>query len=269
MSIAFWREEWRKTFFKNYLLQVVSSVLLLIFTLQKETSAAFEGSQSLLYTLLMFTSFRVSHCLVTSVFKCVAVNSLGIPHKVRHAAINWHEQHISHNSKEERLTYMQNFFFIIFSCLLLVPTEEIIVLLWLTTPLPSLLCSPRCFSSTWWYVTSHVPLGLKVHLSASRFGYSITPRWLISDTLAINSHQSCCICLGFSENDFVGWKRLYQIHSLQDFILQLNSVIYYPCWARISLFLVSSPQTTGTFISGNNSSSSYIHIFTLLNTFQE
>lgn len=99
-------------FFRNYLLQVTSSVLLLIFTLQKETTSAFEGLQFILYPFLIFTSLWVSHFLVTSVFKCVAVNCLGILH-IRYATIIWDDQHISHKggSKEERLTYMHNFLF--------------------------------------------------------------------------------------------------------------------------------------------------------------
>lgn len=100
-------------FFRNYLLQITSSVLLLIFTLQKENFAASEGLQSMLYPFLMFTSLWMSHCFVTSVFKCADVISPGILHRVRHATIIWDDQHISHkrSSKEERLTYMHNFLF--------------------------------------------------------------------------------------------------------------------------------------------------------------
>lgn len=112
------------------LLQVTSSVLVLILTLQKESSAAFE-----VYSLYCSHSLCLPDfgwVTVTSVFKCAAVNSLGILHILRHATIIWDDQHISHegSSKEERLTYMHDFLFSsCFFCLLSVPTEEITVFL--------------------------------------------------------------------------------------------------------------------------------------------
>lgn len=258
-------------FFRNDLLQITSSVLLLIFTLQKENSAAFEGLQSMLYPFLMFTSLWMSHCFVTSVFKCADVISPGILHRVRHATIIWDDQHISHkrSSKEERLTYMHNFLFS--SCSpAFCQCQQRKLLSFYSSQLPYHHCfaASGVFVNTWWSVPSYVLLGLKVHPLANTLDCSITPHWLISDTLVTDIHQSCCIRLGFSKSDFVEWKRLYQIYFLWDFIFQSNSVIYYFCWARMLCYWTPLLQTTGTFISGNNLWPSYIHIFSLLNTFQ-
>lgn len=189
----------------------------------------------------MFTTLWVSHCWVTSVFKCVAVNSLGILNKVRHARIIWDDQHISHNSKEERLTYMHNF---LFSYVFL--------------PSVGANRGNYCLFVGHYSLTiiALQPQVFFIHLMGCSFTCTSRPEsasssqqiWLFHHSSLTHHWHPYCehspILLYLTRvfwKHLVGWKRFYQIHSLQDFVLQVNSLIYYACWARISLLLVFFP----------------------------